>query len=96
MGVAATPAATPPEERPMNYQTVADWKNANPFHPFRLVMTDGRWLDVLHPGLVWPGTATVLVGIQDPAEPVGVFGSYVSVATLHIVRVEPLAPTPAA
>lgn len=74
----------------MDYQTVDDWKTANPFEPFRVVMTDGRSYEIRHPNLVWPGKATLLVGIQEPQEPEGVFGRYVSVAMLHVVRIEPL------
>ena len=77
----------------MDYQTLEDWKNAQPFEPFRVVMTDGKWFDIQHPNLLWPGRSTVLVGLQDPGEQPGVFNRYVSVAMLHVVRVEPLAPT---
>ena len=76
----------------MDYQTIEDWKNSDPFQPFRLVMTDGRAFDIRHPNLIWPGRATVLVGIQDPTAPPGVFGQYVSVAMIHVVRIEPLTP----
>lgn len=74
----------------MDYQTIEDWRRGNPFQPFRVVMTDGRAFDIAHPNLIWPGRNTVLIGIQDPAEPPGVFGQYISAAILHVVRVEPL------
>lgn len=76
----------------MDYQTVEDRKNARPFEPFRLVMTDGKWFDIHHPNLIWPGSAIILVGKQDPSEPSGVFKNYISVAMFHVVRVEPLVP----
>jgi hypothetical protein len=77
-------------EEAMDFQTLEDWKNANPFQPFRIVMTDGRMFEIKHPNLLWPGRSTVLVGIQDQGEQPGVFNHYVSVAMLHVVRIEPL------
>jgi hypothetical protein len=75
----------------VDYQTIEDWRQANPYQPFRVVMTDGRHFDISHPNLIWPGRATVLIGIQDPNEPAGVFGHYISAAMIHVVRIEPLA-----
>ncbi|MBY0513914.1 MAG: hypothetical protein K2P78_08390 [Gemmataceae bacterium] len=80
----------------MDYQTIKDRRKANPFQPFRVVMTDGKGFDIHHPNLIWPGRSTVLVGIQDPSEPAGVFGHYVGVAMLHVVQIEPLSPPVAA
>lgn len=74
----------------MDYQTIEDWRRANPYQPFRVVMTDGREFDITHPNLIWPGRSTVLIGIQDPQEPLGVFGHYISAAMIHVVRIEPI------
>jgi hypothetical protein len=74
----------------MNYQAVQNWKIANPFQPFRLVTADGRHFDIRHPNLVWPGASTVLIGIQDPTQPAGVFGHYTSVAMPNVARLDAL------
>jgi hypothetical protein len=75
----------------MDPQTVQEWMQANPYQPFRVVMTDGRTFDITDPRLIMPGRSTLLIGIQDPNEPAGVFGRFISTAMIHIVRIEPLA-----
>lgn len=77
----------------MNYRELRGWVDAEPFVPFRIVMTDGRAFEVRSPNLLWPGRDTALVGLPDnPAEP-DVPGHHVSVTMLHIIRVEPTGPT---
>lgn len=74
----------------MEPQTITDWQSANPYQPFRVVMTDGRAFDILDPRLVMPGRSTLLIGIQTPNEPPGVFDHYISAAMIHVVRIEPI------
>lgn len=77
----------------MDYQTVREWIDAEPFEPFRLVRTDGRFFDIRHPNLIWPARANVLVGLpDDPSEP-DVPARPCTVAMIHIVRIEPLPAT---
>jgi hypothetical protein len=75
-------------------QTIQDWMQANPYQPFRVVMTDGRTFDITDPRLIMPGRSTLLIGIQDPNEPPGIYGHFISAAMIHIVRIEPVATSP--
>ena len=74
----------------MDYQTIEDWKNSDPFQPFRLVMTDGRAFEIKHPNMLWPGRYNALVGIPDDPSLPDVPARHANVAMLHIVRAEPL------
>lgn len=47
----------------MNYRELRGWVDAEPFVPFRIVMTDGRAFEVRSPNLLWPGRDTALVGL---------------------------------
>ena len=76
----------------MDYRTIASWVEAEPFAPFRIVMTDGRAFDIRHPNMAWPGRRSVMVGIPDDPQEPGVYGAHVSVALIHVVRIEPLNP----
>lgn len=74
----------------MDYQTLREWIDADPFTPFRIMMTDGRAIEVHHPSLLWPGRNTAMLGIPDnPAEP-EVPSRRVTLSMLQILRVEPL------
>jgi len=60
-----------------------------PFEPFRVCLTDGMVYEVRHPEMVLPGRRTVIIGIPgNVAQPV--FDRTVTVALIHIVRLEPL------
>ena len=39
----------------MSHQQILNYINAQPFHPFRLIMNSGRTLDVRHPEMVRVG-----------------------------------------
>lgn len=74
----------------MDFRTLQSYMTANPFAPFRLVMTDGRSFEIRFPAMLMPGRTTAVVGVAlDPAAP-DVFDQFVSVANIHIVRIEPL------
>ena len=62
---------------------------ATPFAPFRLLLSTGRTCtDIHHPELVMVGKRSVIVGItQDPTPR---YDRSVTVAHLHIVRLEPI------
>jgi hypothetical protein len=77
----------------VTYQELREWVDANPFEPFRIVMTDGRAFEITHPNMLWPGRHSAMVGLpDDPAEP-DVPGRHVSVSLLHIIRCEPTGPS---
>jgi hypothetical protein len=77
----------------VNYRDLRGWIDAEPFVPFRIVMTDGRAFEVTAPSMLWPGRDTAMVGLPDnPAEP-DVPGRHVTVSMLHIIRIEPTGPT---
>lgn len=74
----------------MDYQTLREWIDAEPFTPFRLVMTDGREFAIHHPNMLWPARTNVLVGIPGNSAEPDIPDRHATVAMLHIVRVEPL------
>ncbi len=61
----------------------------NPFKPFRMIMTDGKTYDVLHPDFVWVGTHDAKVATLGKV-PDGLWERYDTIAVLHINRIEPL------
>jgi hypothetical protein len=79
----------------MTYDEVMEWRNANPFEPFRLVTTDGAVFDIRHPMLIWPGSRSVLVGTPDDPQRPDVPGRHTTISMLHVVRIEPLAESTA-
>jgi hypothetical protein len=62
--------------------------NARPFVPFRIKLTTGETYDVRHPELVMVGRRSVIVGITH--DPIPRYERAVTVALVHIVRLEPL------
>jgi hypothetical protein len=76
----------------MNYRDLRGWIDAEPFVPFRLVMTDGRGFEITSPNMLWPGRDTAMIGLPDRAEP-DMPAGHITVSMLHIIRVEPLGPT---
>ena len=60
-----------------------------PFRPFRLLMADGRSLDVPHPGMAFLTTTSVVVG-TDPGDDGIPYGFKVRPLP-HIQAVEPIA-----
>jgi CheY-like chemotaxis protein len=67
----------------MTHETLHTLKSAAPFRPFRLVLADGRALDVRHPNHVWPGEQRTLVGAPDDPD-----RTWLSLDTATIDRVE--------
>jgi hypothetical protein len=80
----------------MTYDEVMEWRNANPFEPFRLVTTDGAQFDIRYPNMIWPGTRSVLVGRPDDPTRPDVPGLHTTISMLHVVRIEPLVEAKAA
>jgi hypothetical protein len=61
-----------------------------PFEPFRIVLTDGTVYDIRHPEMVLTGTRAFVVGL--PGDPQRPHERFVTVALLHVVRLQPLQP----
>ena len=60
-----------------------------PFVPFRIVLSDGAACEVRHPELLLLGKRSVVIGLTgNPADTL--YDRYVTVALLHITRLEPL------
>ncbi len=65
-----------------------------PFVPFRMHLSDGTVYEIHHPDLVMPEITTALIGFaSDPNQTY--YNSYTVVSLLRVVRLEPVAPTPA-
>ncbi len=63
--------------------------HAQPFEPFRMVLTDGKSFDVPHPELCSVGTRTTLIFVPAPDDP-HLWDRAIRIDNLHIVRLEPL------
>ena len=62
---------------------------AQPFEPFRIVLTDSEGYDIRHPDLVLVGKRTAIVGLMGRGH-APFFDHTVKVDLLHISRIEPL------
>jgi hypothetical protein len=73
----------------MSPQDMRDSAKAQPFEPFRMVLTDGTAYEIRHPDLLWVGQHACLVGFAgNPQSPF--FERSVKVALVHVVQLEPL------
>jgi len=65
-----------------------------PFVPFRMVLTDGTTYEIRHPELLLLGKRSAVIGLtSNPAD--REYDRYITVALLHITRLEPLATSTA-
>ncbi len=65
-----------------------------PFHPFRLVLRDGRAYEVRNPRMNLLAESFIKIGIPDPALPEPVCDHTEYVRLEEIVRTEPLSASP--
>ncbi len=73
----------------MPYEDIKEKLQQRPFIPFRIVLTDGRAYEIRHPDLLLLGKRSAVVDlVGDPAGTV--YDRYVTIALLHITRLEPL------
>ena len=63
-------------------------RDADPFVPFRICLTDGKTYDVPHRDFLMISRYLIDVGVA--SEDTGIYDRIVHVAPLHIVRVEHL------
>ena len=73
----------------MTPEELRDTLREQPFHPFRLVMTDGEGYDIRHPDLLWVGHRVAVLGISEPG-PDRLLERHITLSLLHIVTIEPL------
>jgi hypothetical protein len=62
---------------------------ARPFHPFRIVASEGLSYEIRHPELVMVGERDVAIGLRSAADPT-VYDQLVRLALVHIVAMEDL------
>lgn len=64
---------------------------AQPFQPFRLIMSSGKTYEVRHPEMAWVLKTDILVGIPDEED--NVPAEFNRCSMLHVTAVEPLEVT---
>ena len=76
----------------MTVQTFRDLLKAQPFEPFRLVMSSGQTYDVRHPEMAWLTRTDILVGLDETKD--GLPTRFKICSLLHVTTIEPLNGTP--
>jgi hypothetical protein len=71
----------------MNPDDLHEWLHATPFEHFRLHLTDGSMYDIRHPESVLVGRRTAVFGVNENRAQ-NYYNRFVTVALLHIVRLE--------
>jgi hypothetical protein len=76
----------------VNPEEIRSFLRATPFVPFRVHISDGKHLDVLHPEMAMLTRMALVVGrpVTDPTKDIPARADLVS--PLHVVRLEPLVP----
>lgn len=72
----------------MTVQTFRDLLKAQPFKPFRLVMSSGQALDVRHPEMAFLSKTSIYVGVDIADDRVP--ADYRICSLLHVTAIEPL------
>ncbi len=72
----------------MTVQTFRDLLRAQPFRPFRLVMSSGEKYEVKHPETAWLTRTDTLVGMDETRD--GVPSRFTMCSLLHVTATEPL------
>ena len=73
----------------MRPEDIRELRDAQPFVPFRICLTDGKSYDVPHRDFVMIARTVIDIGIASSPSS-GVYDQIVRVSPLHIVRVENL------
>ncbi len=72
----------------MTVQTFRDLLTAQPFRPFRLVMSSGEKYEVKHPEMAWLLRTDILVGIDEARD--GLPTRFKICSYLHVAAIEPI------
>ena len=75
-------------DEPMTVQTFRDLLKAQPFQPFRLVMSSGEKYEVKHPEMAWLLRTDILVGIDESRD--GLPTRFKICSYLHVTAIEPI------
>lgn len=73
----------------MNVDEIEEWVNADPFVPFRISITNGRFFDVHDSSEIWPGKTNVLIIVPEPNNQ-DRYKTHATLPLLHIASIEPL------
>jgi len=74
----------------MRRQDLIEVLTTQPFHPFRLYVSDGATYLVRHPDLVWVSPSSAFVGVPEGDRPGPAIERFNIVDLGHITRVEPI------
>lgn len=84
-----------PETTSMRTEELLNHLRRQPFRRFRVVLTDGRALEVRHPELAIIGRSTVSIALANPRGPESAHDRLATFPLAEILRIEP-AEAPAA
>lgn len=73
----------------MRPEDIRELRDAQPFVPFRICVTDGKSYEVPHRDFVMIARTVIDVGISTNSAP-GIYDQIVRISPLHVVRVENL------
>lgn len=72
----------------MTVQTFRDLLTAQPFQPFRIVMSSGETYEVKHPEMAWLTRTNIFVGLDETR--LGVPARFKICSLLHVTAIEPI------
>jgi hypothetical protein len=79
----------------MRTDELLDYLRRQPFRRFRVVLTDGRALEVRHPELAIVGRTTVSIALVQPRDPESMHDRLATFPLADILRIEPVGTSPA-
>ncbi len=75
----------------MRPEDIKEWRDTEPFIPFRLCLTDGKSYDVPHRDFLFIARHVLEIGLEGDTER-GIPDEVVRISPLHVVRIEHLKP----
>jgi hypothetical protein len=79
------------EGSPMLNDEFTSFVRRTPFQPYRIVMSNGQWYDILHTDFALVGLDSVVVGFS-PSQEETKYDSSVLVSFDHVMRIEFIDP----
>ncbi len=73
----------------MRPEDIRELRDAQPFAPFRICLTDGKSYDVPHRDFVMIARTVIDIGVSRRTDK-GIYDEIVRISPLHIVRIENL------
>ena len=74
----------------MRPEDIRNFLRAQPFRPFRIMLTDGTAYEVGHPELVNVGRSTMFLGLPAGEEVEPLYDHFRIIDLLHIMQTEPV------